>query len=268
MPSAPMSPFSPRRDRDRRPGCAASTPLAARLRLDSAPPFAAAPYTLEHASHPGVSRDQLVRPRPGVSRLAVHHDRPRSASRSASRCVGLHQDRRPLDHEIDQRPQLRGHSGRADGRLVDQHEPRRCTSGGARSASARPRPHKRRRARLGRRALIAPVAQPRDLERAIDALGGRAARAVTCRDTVRSASTGQAMRVVGLRDTRTRPRVLRLAGRLQPSTSAFPSSAIAAPSAASLVVDLRRRSAEQANALALWALEIPETGDSVIGRSA
>ena len=108
--------------------------------------------------------DQLGR-RPGGDGLPVGHDQ--HGVGEALRLLDVvrrHEDRRALGaQQVDQRPQLLAHLRvEADGRLVEQHELRPVDER-ARDQQAPPHP-----ARELVDARVAPVAEVRDLERALD----------------------------------------------------------------------------------------------------
>ena len=153
--------------------------------------------------------------------------------------VRRHQDRRALAAQpVDQRPQLLADLRvQADGRLVEQHEPRPVHERRARSAAAGA--CRRRACRPSCRARSVEV---RDLQRALDRRAcararhaGRGAR--TRAGSARRSASRRGCRAAARRRTRRAPPWSR-SGSRRPSTSISPSSAIACAVSSRIVVDL------------------------------
>ena len=176
---------------------------------------------------------------PTATALPCGHDRHRvGEALGLLDVVRRHQDRRALAAQaVDQRPQLLAHLRvEADGRLVEQHEPRAVHE---RAGDQQPPAHAARELVDPR---VAAVAQVGDLERALDrrpALGAR--DPVEVREDEQVLLDGQrrrrGCRAAARRRTPRAPPSSRRAAR-SPSTSSSPSSAIACAVSIRIVVDL------------------------------
>ena len=138
---------------------------------------------------------------------------------------------------VDQRPELLAHLRvEADGRLVEQHEPRAVDE---RARDQQPPPHAARELVDAR---VAPVDEVRHLERALDRVAPLgAADPVEVREDEQVLLDGQ--RHVEVVELRRRRRAARAPastppGSRKPSTSSSPSSAIACAVSSRIVVDL------------------------------
>ena len=161
----------------------------------------------------GVLDDQLLR-RAHRDRAAVRHDRHAVGEPlGLLDVVGRHQDRRALGAQpVDQRPQLLAHLRvEADGRLVEQHEPRPVHE---RAGDQQPAAHAAGELVDAR---VTAVGEVRDLERALDRILALApAEPVEEREHEQVLLDGQRdVEVVELRhDAALRARLLGLAGQL------------------------------------------------------